>query len=54
MYVPFYARYGILSEDSSVFSNITGAYKYIRQNMFNEEYKTILQNEINRIRQEAA
>ena len=39
MYVPFYARYGILSEDSSVFSNITGAYKYIRQNMFNEEYK---------------
>ena len=39
MYVPFYARYAQFKGDSSIYTNITEAYKYIRQNMFDENKK---------------
>ena len=39
MYVPFYVRYALKFNKDEIFSEITGQYKYIRDNMFDEEYK---------------
>lgn len=39
MYAPFYARYAKENLKEEIFSEITSQYKYIRDNMFDENYK---------------
>ena len=39
MYAPFYARYAKEYAKEEIFSEITSQYKYIRDNMFDENYK---------------
>ena len=39
MYVPFYARYGLLHKNDEIFTEIVAQYEYIRQNMFDENSK---------------
>ena len=39
MYGPFYARYALATNNSSIFTELKGQYEYIRNNMFDETKK---------------
>jgi len=39
MYVPFYARYALLNNKNEIFDEITNQYKYIKNNMYDNDKK---------------